>query len=68
VPGAIATERQIKEVLTEEYEAGTMAAQSLKRRLLPEEVARLMLFLAADDSSATTGSSYVVDGGWVGDK
>ncbi|KAH8675584.1 3-oxoacyl-reductase [Xylariales sp. PMI_506] len=68
MPGAIATERQIKEVLTPEYEATTMAGQSLKRRILPAEVARLMLFLASDDSSAVTGSSYVVDGGWVSDK
>ncbi|KAK9417090.1 hypothetical protein SUNI508_09108 [Seiridium unicorne] len=68
MPGSIATERQVREVLTEEYEAKTMAAQSLKRRVLPVDVARLMLFLAADDSSAITGSSYVVDGGWVSDK
>ena len=67
MPGAIATDRQIREVLTEEYRASVMAAQSLKRDLMPDEVARLILFLAADDSSAITGSSYVVDGGWVSD-
>ena len=67
MPGAIATERQIREVLTEEYRASVMAAQSLKRDLMPDEVARLILFLASDDSSAVTGSSYVVDGGWVSD-
>lgn len=67
MPGAIATQRQIEEVLTEEYRASVMAAQSLKRDLMPDEVARLILFLASDDSSAITGSSYVVDGGWVSD-
>lgn len=67
MPGAIATERQIKEVLTEEYRAEVFAAQSLKRDLMPMEVARVILFLASDDSSAVTGSSYVVDGGWVSD-
>jgi len=40
-------------------------AQALKRFILPEEVARLVLFLAADDSSAITNQSYVIDGGWV---
>ncbi len=67
MPGAIATQRQIDEVLTEEYRANVMASQSLQRDLMPEEVARLVLFLASDDSSAITGSSYVIDGGWVGD-
>ncbi|KAI1093855.1 3-oxoacyl-reductase [Rostrohypoxylon terebratum] len=67
VPGAIATQRQIDEVLSDEYRTEVFAAQSLKRDLLPEEVARLILFLAADDSSAITGSSYVIDGGWVSD-
>ncbi|KAK4543442.1 hypothetical protein LTR36_005585 [Oleoguttula mirabilis] len=67
MPGAIATERQIREVLTPEYRAKVMAAQSLKRDLMPEEVARVILFLASDDSSAVTGSSYIVDGGWIGE-
>ncbi|KAI0137044.1 3-oxoacyl-reductase [Xylariales sp. AK1849] len=50
------------------YEAMIIANQSLKRRLILEEVARLMLLLAADDSSAPTGSSYVIDSGRVSDK
>jgi NAD(P)-dependent dehydrogenase (short-subunit alcohol dehydrogenase family) len=67
MPGSIATQRQIDTVLTPEYEAETMAAQCLKRILMPVEVASLILFLASDDSSAITGSSHVVDGGWVCD-
>lgn len=65
MPGAILTERQKRLWLTEEYEAEVLSSQALKRLLLPEEVARLILFLAADDSSAITNQSYVVDGGWV---
>jgi NAD(P)-dependent dehydrogenase (short-subunit alcohol dehydrogenase family) len=65
MPGAILTERQRRLWLTPEYEAEVLAAQALKRFILPEEVARLVLFLAADDSSAITNQSYVIDGGWV---
>ena len=65
LPGAIATEKQKRLVYTPEYKAEIMAAQALKRDILPEDVARLVLFLAADDSSAITNQSYVVDGGWV---
>ena len=65
LPGAIATERQRRLWFTPEYKAEIMASQALKRDILPEDVARLVLFLAADDSSAITNQSYIVDGGWV---
>ena len=65
LPGAIATEKQKRLVYTPEYKAQIMAAQALKREILPEDVARLVLFLASDDSSAITNQSYVIDGGWV---
>ena len=65
LPGAIATERQKQLWYTPEYKAEILASQALKRDILPEDVARLVLFLASDDSSAITNQSYVVDGGWV---
>jgi D-xylose 1-dehydrogenase len=65
MPGAIQTERQKRLWLTEEYKAEILANQALKRLILPEEVARLVLFLASDDSSAITSQGYVIDGGWV---
>jgi NAD(P)-dependent dehydrogenase (short-subunit alcohol dehydrogenase family) len=65
MPGAVLTERQKRLWLTEEYKAEVLRNQALKRLILPEEVARLVLFLASDDSSAITSQSYVVDGGWV---
>jgi D-xylose 1-dehydrogenase len=67
MPGAIATERQIQEVLTEEYRQEIMDAQSLQRDLKPEEVGKLIVWLGSEESSGVTGSSYVVDGGWVSD-
>jgi NAD(P)-dependent dehydrogenase (short-subunit alcohol dehydrogenase family) len=65
MPGATATERQKRLWLTPQYEAEVLGRQALKRLLEPADVARLVLFLAADDSSAITNQSYVVDGGWV---
>ena len=65
LPGAILTEKQRQLVLTPEYTAEILANQALKRQLVPEEIARLALFLAADDSSAITGQSHIADAGWV---
>lgn len=65
LPGAILTERQRRLWLSPAYEKEILAAQSIKRTLLPDDVSRLVLFLAADDSSAITNQSYIIDGGWV---
>jgi NAD(P)-dependent dehydrogenase (short-subunit alcohol dehydrogenase family) len=65
LPGAIATEKQKRLVYTPEYSEKILANQALKRQIEPEDVARLVLFLAADDSGAITNQSYVIDGGWV---
>src|SRR5215510_1839775 len=65
VPGWIMTERQITLWLTPEGEQELLRRQCLKRKLLPEDVARVVLFFASDDSGACTSQSYIVDGGWV---
>jgi NAD(P)-dependent dehydrogenase (short-subunit alcohol dehydrogenase family) len=65
MPGAVLTERQKRLWLTEEYKATVLSNQALKRMIHPDEVARLALFLAAEDSSAITNQSYVIDAGWV---
>jgi D-xylose 1-dehydrogenase len=64
-PGAIMTERQRRLWMTPDYLAEIMRNQALKRELLPEDVARLVLFLASDDSSGITGQNFVIDAGWV---
>ena len=48
VPGWIMTERQITRWLTPEGEQELMRRQCLKRKLLPEDIARVVLFFAAD--------------------
>jgi D-xylose 1-dehydrogenase len=65
LPGAVLTERQRRLWWTPEYEAKIMERQALKRSLLSSDVARMVLFLASDDSSAITNQSFIVDGGWV---
>jgi NAD(P)-dependent dehydrogenase (short-subunit alcohol dehydrogenase family) len=65
LPGAVLTERQRRFWWTPEYEAEIMERQALNTSLLPNDVARMVLFLAADDSSAITNQSFIVDSGWV---
>jgi len=62
-PGWVITERQLKLWLTPEAEADWMRQVALQKRIMPEDVARLMLFLAADDSAMITGQNIVIDGG-----
>ena len=51
------------DVTTEQLKRATASRIPLQRYGDPEEVARLMLFLASDDSSFCTGGVYMVDGG-----
>ncbi len=64
-PGWILTERQIELWLDEKGEKELMERQCLKRRLQPDDVARVVLFFASDEASACTNQTYIVDGGWI---
>ena len=63
IPGNIQTPRQ-QRWYTPEGEAEIVAAQCLDGRLVPEDVAALILFLASDDARLITAHNYWVDGGW----
>lgn len=65
LPGWIMTQRQQDLWLTPESEGELMQRQCLKRKLVPDDIARVTLFFAADDSGACTNQNYIVDGGWV---
>jgi NAD(P)-dependent dehydrogenase (short-subunit alcohol dehydrogenase family) len=65
VPGWILTERQRRLWLDEAGRRRIRERQCLPEELVPEDVARMALFLAADDSRHCTGQSFIVDGGWV---
>ena len=62
-PGAVITERQLRLWYNEEQADRFAQMQIIKRRLLPDEIARTALFLAADDSRMITKQCIVVDAG-----
>ena len=63
VPGNVKTPRQEK-WYTPEGEAEIMAAQCLPGRIVPQDVAALVLFLSSDGARMCTGHDYFVDAGW----
>ncbi|WP_082660256.1 SDR family NAD(P)-dependent oxidoreductase [Sphingopyxis sp. H050] len=63
IPGNVETPRQAK-WYTPEGEAEIIAAQCLKARVQPADVAAMALFLASDDARMCTGHDYWVDAGW----
>jgi D-xylose 1-dehydrogenase len=63
VPGNVKTPRQMK-WYTPEGEADIVAAQCVKGRLVPDDIAAMALFLASDDARLVTGHEYFVDAGW----
>jgi NAD(P)-dependent dehydrogenase (short-subunit alcohol dehydrogenase family) len=65
VPGWVMTERQKSLWLTPQGERQIAERQCLRQRLEPADIARMALFLAADDSVMCTSQQFVVDGGWV---
>jgi D-xylose 1-dehydrogenase len=65
VPGWVMTEKQIRLWLDEQGKQDIARGQCINRPLLPEHIARMALFLAADDSAMCTAQDFIVDGGWV---
>ena len=65
LPGWIMTDRQKELWLTPEGEAELMRRQCLKRKLEPDEIARVVLFFSSDDSGICTNQNFVADGGWA---
>jgi NAD(P)-dependent dehydrogenase (short-subunit alcohol dehydrogenase family) len=63
IPGWIMTQRQIDLWLTPDAEEQLIRAQCLKTKLVPADVARMVLWLASDDSRMCTSQLWVVDGG-----
>lgn len=65
VPGWVMTSRQIALWLDEEGKRTLEREQCLKGDVLPADIARMALFLAADDSRTCTCQEFTVDAGWT---
>lgn len=65
VPGWVMTEKQIRLWLDDKGKEDIARGQCINQPLLPEHIARMALFLAADDSAMCTAQDFIVDGGWV---
>jgi NAD(P)-dependent dehydrogenase (short-subunit alcohol dehydrogenase family) len=63
-PGWVMTERQIKLWVDDEAEQEIARSQCLPGHLLPWHIARMVLFLASDDSVMCTAQEFIVDAGW----
>lgn len=65
LPGWVMTERQLTLWVDDNADRTIAERQCLPDRLQPDDLARMVLFLAADDSSACTSQNFIVDGGWA---
>ena len=51
--------------MTPEAEASIQRNQCLPQKVHPPDVARMVLWLAAQDSRSCTAQNWIVDGGWM---
>lgn len=65
VPGWVMTERQLTHWIDDAAEQQIDATQALAGRVYPDDVARMALFLAAEDSAMISAQQFIVDGGWA---
>jgi D-xylose 1-dehydrogenase len=65
VPGWVMTERQLTMWMTPEAGEELERRQCLRRRVMPDDIADMALFLASDASQCCTAQEYVVDCGWT---
>jgi NAD(P)-dependent dehydrogenase (short-subunit alcohol dehydrogenase family) len=65
VPGWVMTKRQLDLWVTPEGERQIDDRQCLRGRLYPPDIARMVLWLASEDSRMCTSQNFIVDGGWV---
>lgn len=65
VPGWVITEKQARLWLDDNGREEIEHLQCMPGFLGADDLARMALFLGADDSAMCTGQDFIVDGGWV---
>ena len=64
-PGWVMTEAQLAKWVDAAAEAEIARSQCLPGKLMPQHIASMVLFLAADDGAMCTAQEFIVDAGWV---
>jgi len=64
-PGWIMTARQLRDYVTPSAKKLIKRSQCIPELIQPEEIARVVLFLASHASSAITGQEILADRGWA---
>lgn len=64
-PGWVMTERQVTLWLDAAGEEEIKRNQCLPDKLMPHDIAQMVLFLASDDAAMCTAQEFTVDAGWV---
>lgn len=65
VPGWVMTDKQLRLWVTDAAREDIARGQCINQPLMPQHIAAMALFLAADDSAMCTAQDFVVDGGWT---
>ncbi|MES3021445.1 MAG: SDR family oxidoreductase [Pseudomonadota bacterium] len=64
-PGWVMTERQLREHVDADSDAIIAVNQCMPGKVMPADLAAMVLFLAANDSRMCTVQEFVVDAGWT---
>lgn len=64
-PGWVMTERQKNNWVGEGDAEAILEHQTVKREMVPDDIARPVLFLASDEAAMCANQCFVIDGGWL---
>lgn len=62
-PGRVITARTIAQGMSDEWVQQTKDRQCLKELVVPDDIARMILWLSSDDARMVTSQTFILDGG-----